>query len=147
MYFVGFQIKKFKGIEDVSLGLVPAGSNVFTLIGLNESGKTTILEAINHHSAHDLVALYGESSNKRSAEELAKLVPKREQSDFSDEITIMSQLAFSPGEKAALIASVQKESGCQIEPSSVPDRPWPTRSTSLMKDPRRRLRCTHLRTR
>lgn len=128
MLFIGFEIENFKGIEKVKLDLEPQGANIFTLIGLNESGKTTILEAINHHSVHDLVALYGEASNKRSAEELAKLVPKSEQSDFSSEIKIKSLLKFGPGEKSAIVKAVEKECGCVIDSLSIPDRPILTRT-------------------
>jgi AAA15 family ATPase/GTPase len=41
--YTEFRFKNFKGIESMTLKL--AGP-VTTLIGLNESGKTTILEAI-----------------------------------------------------------------------------------------------------
>ncbi|WP_261925794.1 AAA family ATPase [Methylorubrum sp. GM97] len=46
MKFTGFKIENFKGIDKAIISLKPAGSNVYTLIGLNESGKTTVLEAI-----------------------------------------------------------------------------------------------------
>jgi len=48
MKFTYFKFKNFKGIEDQTLDLSKSGgSNIYTLVGLNESGKTTILEAIN----------------------------------------------------------------------------------------------------
>ncbi len=48
MKFVKFEIKNFKGINELTLDLnkLPHGK-IFPLVGLNESGKTTILEAIN----------------------------------------------------------------------------------------------------
>ena len=51
MNFLKFRIQNFKGIEDTTLNLnkVPS-ANIFTLIGLNESGKTTVLEALNFWS-------------------------------------------------------------------------------------------------
>lgn len=43
-----FEIQNFKGIEHLRLELTTKPqNNVFTLVGLNESGKTTILEALN----------------------------------------------------------------------------------------------------
>src|SRR3989344_1535391 len=47
MKYVNFEIKKFKGIDRLELDLVkyPNGK-IFPLVGLNESGKTTVLEAI-----------------------------------------------------------------------------------------------------
>ena len=48
MKFNKIEIKNYKGIEETVLELSnsPKG-NVYTLVGINESGKTSILEAIN----------------------------------------------------------------------------------------------------
>jgi AAA15 family ATPase/GTPase len=47
MRYVNFTIKNFKGIQLLTFSLenVPL-SRIVTLVGLNESGKTTVLEAI-----------------------------------------------------------------------------------------------------
>lgn len=48
MKFTQFKIKNYKGIENISINLDKSpDANIYTLVGLNESGKTTILEAIN----------------------------------------------------------------------------------------------------
>ena len=48
MKFKEFKITNFKGINNIVVNLDKSPSaNVYTLIGLNESGKTSILEAIN----------------------------------------------------------------------------------------------------
>lgn len=48
MKYIKFEIKKFKGVNNLVLDFekLPNGK-IFPLVGLNESGKTTILEAIN----------------------------------------------------------------------------------------------------
>ena len=48
MKFKKIEIKNYKGIENATLELSnsPKG-NVYTLVGINESGKTSLLEAIN----------------------------------------------------------------------------------------------------
>ena len=47
MKYTKFVIKNFKGIRDTTINLQEiAGASVFALVGLNESGKTTLLEAI-----------------------------------------------------------------------------------------------------
>lgn len=48
MKFKKIEIKNYKGIENATLELssAPKG-NVYTLVGINESGKTSLLEAIN----------------------------------------------------------------------------------------------------
>jgi AAA15 family ATPase/GTPase len=46
-----FEIKNFKGISNIRLDFIAQPrSSVYTLVGLNESGKTTILEALNFFS-------------------------------------------------------------------------------------------------
>jgi predicted ATP-dependent endonuclease of OLD family len=48
MKFTQFKITNYKGIEDITFNLDKSPeANIYTLVGLNESGKTTILEAIN----------------------------------------------------------------------------------------------------
>ena len=54
MKFTEFRIKNFKGIEDITFNLEKSPeANIYTMVGLNESGKTTILEAINHFNTVD----------------------------------------------------------------------------------------------
>ncbi len=45
-----FNIRNFKGIKDESIEI---SGDVITLIGLNESGKTTILEALSNYLNRD----------------------------------------------------------------------------------------------
>lgn len=50
MKYEKFIIKNFKGIEEIKLDLSEkAFGAIFPLVGLNESGKTTVLEAINFY--------------------------------------------------------------------------------------------------
>jgi ABC-type cobalamin/Fe3+-siderophores transport system ATPase subunit len=52
MRYTSFEIKNFKGIEDIKIDLTKiSNNNIFTFVGLNECGKTTVLEAINFFSA------------------------------------------------------------------------------------------------
>ena len=46
MRYTSFTVKNFRGIESVDLDLT--NDRVITMVGLNESGKTTILEALNN---------------------------------------------------------------------------------------------------
>lgn len=47
MKFRSFTIRNFKGISETTLDLGDGTASIHTLVGLNESGKTTVLEAIN----------------------------------------------------------------------------------------------------
>lgn len=50
MRYTFFEFENFKGIRKARLDLSPEDSaaRVYTLVGLNESGKTTVLKAIDH---------------------------------------------------------------------------------------------------
>jgi len=51
-----FIIKNFKGIQEAEISIdVKKTSDVITLIGLNESGKTTILERVHFNRGHILL--------------------------------------------------------------------------------------------
>ena len=51
MYYTSFRIRNFKGIRDTSIKFAEQSkAGVFAFVGLNESGKTTILEAIHSFS-------------------------------------------------------------------------------------------------
>jgi predicted ATPase len=82
MKYLKFIIKNYKGIKDeltLDLTNLP-NSNIFTLVGLNESGKTSILEAI------DLL------QNKVSDENAHRMIHKSKKGDFNDIISISAQL-------------------------------------------------------
>ena len=51
MRITGFNIKNFKGIKDAGIGFSDFDTaRVHTLVGLNESGETTLLEAMHSFS-------------------------------------------------------------------------------------------------
>ena len=57
VHYALFEIEDFKDVKQLRIDLDrPPGGPVYTLVGLNESGKTTILEAINclSYTAEDL---------------------------------------------------------------------------------------------
>ncbi len=88
MRYKQFEIKNFKGIKEITFPLDKTEEGkIFTLVGLNESGKTTILEAIS------LLNEDIEDSDKH------KLIPKSESSSFSDEISIKATLELEDSDK------------------------------------------------
>lgn len=120
MRYSRFRIKKFKGIADATLHLSPAGSNIFTLIGLNESGKTSILEAISNFkpdSEYEDLVRSGDADD--GAHEY--YIPKQYQSNFTDAITIEAWVNFEHGEIAKLIEPVEKSHKVLIDASSIPN--------------------------
>ncbi|MBP3838418.1 MAG: AAA family ATPase [Prevotella sp.] len=77
MRYTKFIIKNFKGISDLTIDLSKRPySHIYTFIGLNESGKTTILEAINTIQA-------GYNQN-----EAHRYIPKHLKASFSDKVSV-----------------------------------------------------------
>ncbi|MBZ5638255.1 MAG: ATP-binding protein, partial [Acidobacteriia bacterium] len=87
MRYTRFEIHNFKGIEKVRLDLARTPrSRVHTLIGLNESGKTTVLEAIDrwaYRESLDALSLPGYEQP-----DVHELIPIAKRSNFNDAITI-----------------------------------------------------------
>ena len=99
MRYTSFYIKNYKGIKELTLDLdKKPTSDIYTLVGLNESGKTTILEAIST------------LSNEPSETEIHKLIPKSKKFNFNDTIEIHATLELDDDDNKA-IADWLKESG------------------------------------
>lgn len=82
MKYTKFAIKNYKGIKnEIVLDFSKAPSpNIFTLVGLNESGKTSVLEAL---------SLFQHDIDKSHAHEM---IHKSKQSNFNDEISVSATL-------------------------------------------------------
>lgn len=93
MKFKKFQINKFRGISKATLDLsrTPDGS-VNVLVGLNESGKTTILEAINHFRSNPDLKKINPNTQKRSDEDYQAMIPIAQRALFNSEISISASL-------------------------------------------------------
>jgi ABC-type Mn2+/Zn2+ transport system ATPase subunit len=108
MHFQKFEIKNYKGIKHCVLNLDKAKPQVLALVGLNESGKTTLLEAINHFIAGDqeLQRVYGIETvgiNK------ATFIPKNRQLNFNDSISIKAWVELNAGDLKILSEAFEKE--------------------------------------
>lgn len=109
MKFVKFKIRNFKGITDAEINLKRGAGNVFTLIGLNESGKTTFLEAMSF-----LMEKSDEKQHKDMfgdsfvfLDDPTKLIPLKSFANFNSTISVKGFLSFSDGEKEDIINSLQ----------------------------------------
>jgi len=102
MKITQFEIKNFKGIEHTTIKLADgAPGQIATLIGLNESGKTTILEAISHFITEDkdISSLVGTVQQKSS---LQDLIPKDKKAAFTGRISIKALIELSDDDVKAL---------------------------------------------
>lgn len=92
MKFAKFTIKNYKGIEDITFNLDKSPeANIYTLVGLNESGKTTILEAINQFSSKNDGLSAVTESDQISADNNT-LIPINKRDNFNDRISIVVTL-------------------------------------------------------
>lgn len=91
MKYKKFYIENFKGIEKLDIDL--SNNRIITLVGLNESGKTTIMEALN--------AFYRlTKDNKLTGNEKNSFRPKG--IDFTGTISIRGTAEFEPNDTKAI---------------------------------------------
>src|SRR6185503_6802642 len=107
MKLLRFEIENFKGIKKTTIGLAdrPPG-NVVTLIGLNESGKTTILEALSYFLSEDepTASLVRTVQARQSP---AELVHKSEIGIFTGKIGIQAFIELEDADIQAIISRVR----------------------------------------
>lgn len=101
MKFTKFCINNFKGIKSLELDLKKAPtSSIITLIGLNESGKTTVLEALNYFSYKpetiDILNIPG-----AIIKDVHDAIPLSERGNFNGSISIEAHLEFDPSDMIA----------------------------------------------
>lgn len=103
MKYTKFEITNFKGINHLILDLekLPQGK-IFPLVGLNESGKTTILEAI---------SLF---QNKITDEDAHKLIHKNKKGDFDKSIEIKATLKLDEADNNFIVEFL-KEKKLELE--------------------------------
>jgi ABC-type molybdenum transport system ATPase subunit/photorepair protein PhrA len=98
MKYKNFTITNYKGIKHLSLALdIQPDHKIYTLVGLNESGKTTILEAINDFE-------FEVPENQRHL-----LIPKNAAGGFTGAVTIKATLVFSEDDKKKIQKYVKEK--------------------------------------
>lgn len=112
-----FEVTNFRGIQQLKLdlGIYPK-SKIFTLVGLNESGKSTILEAINffHYKKSDLESL---ELKGYKINDIHNLVPISKRSNFNEPIILKVGLTLDEEDEISLKEFCQNELEiCLTEP-------------------------------
>ena len=102
MKFTHFEIANFRGIQHVclKLGSIP-NTRIFTLVGLNESGKTTVLEAINHFT-YKTETLEPLELKGYSISDPHSLIPIAHRSNFNGEVKIKVGLQCEKDDEARI---------------------------------------------
>ncbi|MBS7788056.1 AAA family ATPase [Flavobacterium sp. CYK-55] len=104
MKFKYFKFENFKGIENQTLDLRKNTNDIFTLVGLNESGKTTVLEAINFF-AYKPESLNALELDNYEVDDIHSLIPINKLDNFNGKIKIEACLEID----AEDIAEIKKE--------------------------------------
>lgn len=101
MRLISITAENFKGIEkaNVSLAKSPV-NNVFTLVGINESGKTTMLEAINSFEYNDEKDLTKISNAILPSKD--DLIPIKYRTNFNGNIKTVFELELNEKDKKDL---------------------------------------------
>lgn len=116
-----FRIRGFKGIVSTDINIsdeVPG--RIIPLIGLNESGKTTILEAISSFYS-------GDTETKNLVEESHKflnvhdMIPKHKKGAFTGKIGIEAIIKFDDEDKKAIADHFDKNHSIVINTKKIPD--------------------------
>jgi predicted ATP-dependent endonuclease of OLD family len=114
-------ISNFKGAKKVSIDLSErVKSPVITLVGLNESGKTTILEGLSYFVTGDnAVSSLFAGVHSRSTTE--SLIPIHRKAAFSDKIRISASVSLSDDDYEAASRLARKHRQ-QIDKASFPNK-------------------------
>jgi ABC-type Na+ transport system ATPase subunit NatA len=121
MRYKSFRIQNFKGIKDTTVELQGvAGATVFAFVGLNESGKTTVLEAIHSFSPDDATSelLGGEEGIGVPYKER---VPRHLISEFTSDVSVTATLSVTQHDKELIAKRLLKEKELLLDISQFPD--------------------------
>ena len=124
MRYTGFEIKNFKGIKEAKISFGQTGqSRIFCLVGLNESGKTTVLEALHSFAPDsDVDVVVGNVSDTDEKRQLA--VPRSKIADFTGRVSIKANIATESGDADRLADFLKSEYSIQLDRTSVPNEFW-----------------------
>ncbi|UZK68255.1 ATP-binding protein [Sphingomonas sp. S1-29] len=122
MRYLKFRILNFKGIKEANIDLRSmTGANVFSLVGLNESGKTTILEAIHSFSPDYLTNSLRKTKSKTAADSAKDRLPRHLLARFTGSIIVEATVEISEKEKSDIADDIRGETGIFILKDDLPD--------------------------
>jgi AAA domain, putative AbiEii toxin, Type IV TA system len=114
MRYTAFEVKDYKGIQSLSLSLdLSAEPRLYALVGLNETGKTTILEAIHlFRPTTELVA--APEIHGPLQPEPQDMIPVARRSNFNGEITISASVSLDDADFDALAEHLWELEGYRL---------------------------------
>lgn len=114
MKLINFEVQKFKGIGKLKISFNNTPTNgVYTLVGINESGKTTILETLNYYEYNDEKDLNKISNAMLPSHE--DIIPIKNRSNFNDDIIIKAIHQLEDEDKSDLIKYLNEQCNFILE--------------------------------
>ncbi len=135
MKITSFNIKNYKGISETNIDLNGTKGSIYTLVGLNESGKTTILEAINNFNpdvdgvhvmaqkalpSESIKLPESESTGLLTPESPESFIPKKHKYNFNEDISIAAYVKISKERIQILANECKEEEGFEINVDTFP---------------------------
>jgi len=118
--YKSFRIRNFKGIKDATVNLDGVGgASVFAFVGLNESGKTTVLEAIHSFSPESATSelLGGEEGTGVPHKDR---VPRHLISTFTGYVSVQATLHLDDDDKNDIAKSFLSNHQLELNTSTFP---------------------------
>lgn len=119
MKITAFRIQNYKGINDTTITMSGNKGTIYALVGLNESGKTTILEAMNNFR-HDVDGIHVIAQRAIATDPIEALVPKKRKDNFNGEISITATVQMEEDDLAELAVQCHSEHRFQIDTNRFP---------------------------
>jgi len=118
--YKSFRIRNFKGIKDTTVSLeTVGGAAVFAFVGLNESGKTTVLEAI-HSFCPDTATSELLGGAEETGVPYKDRVPRHLISSFTGDVSVTATLAATQQERRGIIKEVLERHQLDLDFDSLP---------------------------
>lgn len=134
MRYKAFAIENFKGIKSTKIDLSSlTGANVFALVGLNESGKTTLLEAIHSFSPDNRSGSIVKPSKGSDKEKAEGRVPRHEIASFTGEIIVSATIMIDKEDRSDIQGYLSDEYDLVIDINSIPDQVTMTRADVFVR--------------
>ena len=114
MRYTFFDIKDFKGIRHARVDLAPESARVYTLVGLNESGKTTVLEAIDQFQPTSAEDVSPKHLGGWVAPPPHLLIPIAERTNFNGTIEISCGIELDDSDVTAARGHLRKIDGYRL---------------------------------
>jgi len=120
MKITGFDISNFKGVRNAKIRFSENDmARVHTLVGLNESGKTTLLEAMHSFSPDAETELVVKNA-RNVDEQREQWVPRDKISIFTGEVSVTAYVYASEDDWAELQANFERLTGLLCHEKSFP---------------------------